>query len=147
MTEGREPYLPSRTREGSGVGTVSGIRRPTARAQQLRRDATPAERKLWSVLGASKLGTKFSRQMPVGPYICDFLSRSARLAIELDGDSHARQIGYDERRTQIIEAQGIRIIRFANADVMNNLVGVTQAIQAALAEYAHPQPLPRAGGE
>ena len=139
--------LPSRLREGSGVGTVEGIRRPTLNAQRLRREATPAERKLWSALSASRCGVKFSRQMPVGDYICDFLSRSAQLAIELDGDSHAGTAEYDERRTRFIRSRGIEVIRFCNAEVMTNLEGVVHAIRSALTERAHPRPLPRAGGE
>ena len=129
------------------MGTVPGVRRPTLRAQRLRREATPAERKLWQVLGASRLGVKFSRQMPVGDYVCDFLSRSAMLAIELDGDSHSTTPDYDARRTRFIEARGITVIRFSNADVMGNLDGVAAAIRKSLAARAHPQPLPQAGGE
>ncbi|RYD50387.1 MAG: endonuclease domain-containing protein [Sphingomonadales bacterium] len=129
------------------MGTVEGVRRPTGRAQQLRRDATPAERALWRELSGSKLGFKFSRQMPVGPYIRDFLCRAERLAIELDGDSHATTVGHDQRREHFIRAQGIRTIRFSNWDVMVNLEGVVRAIRDALGGNAHPQPLPRAGGE
>ncbi|MDQ2891605.1 MAG: DUF559 domain-containing protein [Pseudomonadota bacterium] len=128
------------------MGTVDGVRRPTLNAQRLRRDATPAERKLWSALGASRCGAKFSRQMPVGGYICDFLSRSAMLAIELDGDSHASTIEYDATRTRFIESRGIRVIRFSNAEVMGNLEGVVHIIRAALGEQAHPRPLPQTGG-
>jgi very-short-patch-repair endonuclease len=129
------------------VGTVKGVRRPTGRAQQLRRDATPAERALWHELSGSKLGYKFSRQMPVGPYICDFLCRAERLAIELDGDSHASTVEHDQRRERFISSQGIRTIRFSNSDVRGNLDGVVSAIREALGGNAHPQPLPQAGGE
>ncbi|WP_254606364.1 endonuclease domain-containing protein [Sphingomonas bacterium] len=138
---------PSRSREGSGVGTVAGVRRPTLNAQRLRREATPAERKLWRALSASQCGAKFSRQMPVGDYVCDFLSRSAMLAIEVDGDSHAATVDRDARRTRFIESRGIRIVRFGNADVMGNLEGVVAVVRAVVAERTHPQPLPRAGGE
>ena len=139
--------LPSRSREGSGVGTVEGVRRPTALAQRLRRETTPAERQLWRQIGASRLGWKFSRQMPVGPYVCDFLCRSARLAVELDGGSHASTVDHDRRRSDYIRSRGIRIIRFSNAEVMGNPDGVIAAILVALGETPHPPPLPRAGGE
>ena len=129
------------------MGTVEGVRRPTMRAQQLRREATPPERVLWQALSGSKLGFKFSRQMPVGPYICDFLCRTERLAIELDGDSHATTADHDRRRERFIRARGIRTIRFSNAEVVGNLDGVVDAIREALADQAHPRPLPQAGGE
>ncbi|ONF97043.1 endonuclease domain-containing protein [Sphingomonas jeddahensis] len=136
--------LPSRLREGSGVGTVEGIRRPTTRAQQLRRESTPAERRLWQELSASKLGAKFSRQMPVGPYICDFLSRSAMLAIELDGDTRATQVTHDAKRDAFLRERGLTILRFSNADVMGNLEGVTHRSRDALS--IAPPPTPPASG-
>ncbi len=126
------------------MGTVDGIRRPTARAQQLRQDATPAERRLWRELSASKLGLKFGRQMPVGPYICDFPCRSVMLAIEVDGDTHAHTVEADRRRSRFLRARGLRIIRFTNAEVMGNTEGVVHAIRAALA--ACPPPTPPASG-
>jgi very-short-patch-repair endonuclease len=131
---------PSRLREGPGVGTVAGVRRPTIRAQQLRNEATPAERKLWSAIHASKLGWKFSRQMPVGPYICDFLSRSAKLAIELDGYSHDLTMARDAKREAFLRSRGITILRFQNSDVTNNLAGVVHAISTALAALPTPNP-------
>jgi very-short-patch-repair endonuclease len=122
------------------VGTVEGVRRPTSRAQQLRREATPAERRLWSVINAGKLGVRFSRQMPVGPYICDFLSRSALLAIELDGDTHAATAEYDQRRDAFIRSRSIRTLRFSNRDVMQHVEGVVDAIRMALADGPTPDP-------
>ncbi len=119
---------------------MDGIRRPTVRAQQLRREATPAERRLWSVINAAKLGVRFSRQMPVGPYICDFLSRSAFLAIELDGDTHAATAEYDRRREAFIRSRGIRVLRFSNRDVLDHLEGVVNAIRDALADSPTPDP-------
>ncbi len=139
-----EANLPSRLREGSGVGTVDGIRRPTTRAQQLRREATPAERRLWQELSSSKLGAKFSRQMPVGPYICDFLSRTAMLVIELDGDTHATQVVHDAKRDAFLRDRGLTVLRFSNADVMGNLEGVVDRICAALP--MSPPPTPPASG-
>ena len=122
--------------------------RPTKRAQALRNEATPAERRLWTRLSRSQLGHKFSRQMPVGPFIADFLCRSQRLVIELDGGQHCEN-ERDESRTRLIEAQGYRLIRFWNNEVMENMDGVIEAIRSELARLAcpHPQPLPRAGGE
>ncbi|PKP90398.1 MAG: hypothetical protein CVT77_15125 [Alphaproteobacteria bacterium HGW-Alphaproteobacteria-16] len=110
------------------------------RAQRLRREATPAERALWRELSASKVGHKFSRQMPVGPYICDFLCRSARLSVELDGDSHATTVDQDRKRDTFIQARGIRILRFSNSEVVESLEGVVDSIRIALADMPTPSP-------
>ncbi len=105
--------------------------RPTARAQGLRNNATDAERRLWTQLSRSHLGHKFLRQMPVGSFIADFLCRSRRLVIELDGGQHCEN-ARDEARTRFIEAQGYRVLRFWNNEVMGNLEGVLTAIGEAL---------------
>jgi very-short-patch-repair endonuclease len=103
------------------------------RARRLRRDATPAEKKLWSALRGSNIGGfKFRRQQRLGPFVADFACQSARLVIEVDGDSHAAQIDYDARRTQFLAKEGYRVLRFTNSDVMNNLKGVCRAIELAL---------------
>ena len=83
--------------------------------------------------------------MPVGPYICDFMCREGRLVVELDGGQHDRQTRYDSERSAAIEAEGYRVIRFWNNDVLGNLEAVLGAILTKLAEL-HPRPLPQAGG-
>jgi very-short-patch-repair endonuclease len=105
----------------------------TARAQSLRRDPTPAEKKLWFEF-LRDLPFKFTRQKPLGRYVADFYCSSERLVIELDGDSHytERAEQYDERRTASLELHGIRVIRFMNADVVQNFEAVCGAITAAL---------------
>ena len=103
-------------------------KRLTGVARKLRNDMTDAERRLWSHLRASQLGgIKFTRQLPIGPFVVDFACRSARLAIELDGGQHADSPA-DDARTQIIEAHGYRVIRFWNNDVLQNTDGVLTAI-------------------
>ena len=105
------------------------------RSRQLRRDSTPAERKLWPVLrGALLDGFKFRRQQRLGPYFGDLVCQSLRLVIEIDGDMHdgARVQARDARRTAFLEHEGYRVIRFTNADVMKNLDGVVGAIRSAL---------------
>jgi very-short-patch-repair endonuclease len=116
--------------------------RNTARAKELRNRATPAEHKLWQYLSKSELGVKFSRQMPIGPYFGDFVSRSHKLVIELDGFSHDSQISQDAGRTRYVEAQGFRVLRFTNDDVLNNVEGVVIAIQQALGSIDRPTPNP-----
>src|ERR1700741_1294653 len=85
--------------------------KPRSRAQ--RRDPSPAERKLWYEF-LSSLPEKFTRQKPLGHYIADFYSSSLRLVIELDGDSHFddRAERYDARRTERLEEEGVRVVRF-----------------------------------
>ncbi len=129
------------------MGTVQGVARPTLRAQQLCREATPAERRLWREISASKLSHKFSRQMPVGPYICDFLCRSAKLVVELDGFSHDLSIVEDARRDTFLRLRGLIVLRFANRDVMTNLDGVVATIRDALADSPPPPPPASGRGE
>lgn len=112
-----------------------GYSRPTARSRELRAQATAAERYLWTALSARKVGnSRFNRQFPIGPYICDFVSRAAKLIIEVDGESHDQTIAYDMARTRFLAAEGYHVIRFSNADVMGNLDGVAKAIELALAD-------------
>ena len=87
---------------------------------------------MWRHLSRRQLdGFKFSRQMPVGPYICDFLCRERKLVIEVDGGQHAGS-DRDVIRTAYLEAEGFRVIRFWNDDVLGNLEGVLQMIAANL---------------
>lgn len=122
--------------------------RNTPRARELRNAATPAERVLWRHLSRGQLGAKFSRQMPLGPFFADFLCRSARLVVELDGFSHALRPEHDSARDRWMRAEGWRVLRFANAEVMGNVEGVVTAIRLALAEgvmdqrSAAPMPTP-----
>jgi len=73
---------------------------------------------------------KFRRQHPVGNYILDFYCEEARLAIELDGGQHAgdERIHYDAIREAYLYSQGIRILRFWNNDIFNNLEEVLETI-------------------
>jgi very-short-patch-repair endonuclease len=105
-----------------------------SRAKQMRRDATPPERRLWAYLKADQLGgAKFRRQAVIGTYIADFACRTPMmLVIELDGDTHASQQSYDADRTRYLEDRGYRVLRFANRDVMQNVDVVIATIAAAL---------------
>ena len=99
------------------------------RAGELRREPTPAERKLWSVLRGNKLnGVKFRRQHAIGNYIVDFVSIKKKLIIELDGSQHLEQTEYDEVRTKYLESQGYRVVRFWNNQVEKEIEEVVQVI-------------------
>jgi very-short-patch-repair endonuclease len=107
------------------------------RAHELRGNLTPAERKLWKYLRAHRLGgAGFRRQHAIGPYIVDFCAPRLKLIIELDGGQHADQVEYDSARTEYLERQGYRVLRFWNNDVIKNVQGVIQVISIII------QPLP-----
>ena len=89
-------------------------------ARKLRREMTDEERVLWSYLRNRQfLGLKFRRQVPVGPYVVDFLCESAKLVVELDGWQHGEREAYDVRRTGYLKTQGYRVVRYNNAEVRN----------------------------
>jgi very-short-patch-repair endonuclease len=104
------------------------------RSQNLRRDPTRAERKLWFEF-LRDLPEKFTRQKPLGHYIADFYCSSRRLVIEVDGDSHFDDRGEanDARRTVALGAEGIRVLRVTNLEVMEEFEGVCLRIRDALA--------------
>jgi len=121
--------------------------RPTELARSLRNNATPAERLLWTRLSRRQLaGFKFSRQMPVAGFVCDLMCREARLIIEVDGGQHDEQSSSDQRRTKVLEAEGFRVLRFWNNEVIESTEGVLKTILLTLRKCP-PLPLPRAGGE
>ena len=120
--------------------------RLTAYARDLRTNATKQERILWRLL--SRCRPKFTRQLPIGPYIADFACRRAKLVIEIDGSQHIDS-RHDEARTAFLEAEGWTVIRFWNSDVGVNPDGVAEAILQRAAEClggTHPQPLPSREG-
>ena len=93
---------------------------------------------LWLVLRNRQLGGfKFRRQTPIGSYIVDFVCVEQRLVIEIDGSQHDERRGYDLRRTEALEAEGYRVVRFWNDEVLNSLEGVSEAI---LLELEGPSP-------
>ncbi|HLF78635.1 MAG TPA: endonuclease domain-containing protein [Dehalococcoidia bacterium] len=114
------------------------VKRDQARA--LRRSFTDAEDKLWRWLRDREVvKTKFRRQHPVGSFILDFYCHEHRLAIEVDGGQHYEPDGLkrDDRRTVYVEAAGIKVMRFNNLDVLQNMDGVMSVILEALSR-PHP---------
>src|SRR5688572_18697671 len=92
-------------------------------ARQMRAESTDAERKLWFILRDRKLGGfKFRRQHPIAGYIVDFFCMEANLAIESDGGQHydPEGLAYDERRTKVLAAQGVRVMRFQDDEVLKH---------------------------
>jgi very-short-patch-repair endonuclease len=91
------------------------------RARQLRRRMTDAERRLWCKLRGRRFAHfKFRRQVPLGPFIVDFICFARRLIVELDGGQHALRRGYDARRTHYLEAQGFRVVRIWNHELVES---------------------------
>jgi very-short-patch-repair endonuclease/predicted RNA-binding protein YlxR (DUF448 family) len=102
------------------------------RARDLRKNDTRAETLLWSCLRNRSLGGwKWKRQVPRGAYIVDFLCSEAGLVVEVDGGGHAETEAYDGRRTEWLEAQGLRVLRFWNHQVIENLTDVCDDILKA----------------
>ncbi len=101
-----------------------------ARARELRQPQTPAERRLWAKLRDQQIGLKFRRQHSIGRFIVDFYCPECRLAIEIDGETHAEQTEYDAARTAWLAEQGYRVIRFLNEDIDHRLEGVLEVVLA-----------------
>ena len=113
-------------------------------ARALRGSMTDAERKLWHALRARRFAaTKFRRQVPIGPYVADFLCYEKRLVIEVDGSQHADS-KRDKVRDRWFAGNGFRVLRFWNNEVLTNLDGVSTAIVSALAERRY-DPFPARG--
>jgi very-short-patch-repair endonuclease len=130
--------------EKSPTWKVSSRLRSNARA--LRKNSTDAERLFWAALRDHRLnGASFRRQVPIKNFIADFVCHAAKLVIELDGGQHfsdqAEQA--DAARSTVIEAQGFKVLRFSNHDVMTNRDGVLETIASAIAERVPTPTLPR----
>jgi very-short-patch-repair endonuclease len=133
---GGEPETPSpdKGRAGEGLVFLPYEKRLTPLARANRKAPTPAENLLWQKVLRSRQfhGYKFHRQKPIGPYVVDFYCAELKLAIEIDGDSHAEQPDYDAQRTAFLESRGLRVLRYANRDILKNLPGVYEHLQTQL---------------
>ena len=116
----------------------------TQRARALRANATRAERAMWSLLRSAFPEARFRRQVPIRHYIVDFASHRVRLVIECDGGQHNEDV--DAARTRLIEAEGYRLLRFWNNEILANPEGVHAVIAASLLDV-HPHPASPIKGE
>ena len=108
-----------------------------ARAKELRRQMTPAERVLWQHLRRNQLeGFHFRRQQVIEGFIVDFYCHAAGLVVEIDGDVHQQRAEYDEERDRILAARGLRVLRIPNRDVLGNLPDVLNRIATACRSLA-----------
>jgi very-short-patch-repair endonuclease len=109
-------------------------------AKRLRREMTPAERRLWAAIRRNAVdGFHFRRQQVIGEYVVDFYCASAKLAIELDGGVHQEQWKYDESRDKIISSLGVRVLRIPN-EAMLDIEAAVEYIRQALRTSAQPNP-------
>jgi very-short-patch-repair endonuclease len=99
------------------------------KAKELRRNLTKPEKILWNHLRKKQQnGMYFRRQHPYGIYILDFYCFKANLAIEVDGDIHLYRKEYDEERTRYLESSGLKVLRFSNEEVENQIEFVINEI-------------------
>ncbi|HJW28862.1 MAG TPA: endonuclease domain-containing protein [Saprospiraceae bacterium] len=106
-----------------------------ARAKQLRKNMTEAETILWSALRNRKFhGLKFRRQHPLDNYVVDFYCHQFRLVVEVDGRHHGEKVTAfeDQEKTNQLESQGITVIRYTNAEIINHLDYVLNDLQNRL---------------
>jgi len=115
-------------------------------ARELRQPQTP---KLWSHLRNRQLdGLKIRRQHPIDArysgarcrFIIDFYCAEAKLCIEVDGDSHAEQVEYDQARTEYLNERGYTVMRFTNREVFNQCEAVLRRIADECNRLIQPSP-------
>ena len=128
----------------AAVGRRGGQRDLLGLAKRMRQEPTEAERRLWSLLRAGRMaGVKFKRQEQIGDFIVDFVCFAQKLIVEADDSQHMESEA-DERRDAWLKAQGFRVLRFWNNDILADTDAVAEAVLAAL-EIPHPNPSPARG--
>lgn len=114
-------------------------------ARSLRKNMTDAEQLIWHCLRQKQLGGfRFRRQHPFERFVLDFYCCEAKLAVELDGGQHNQPdaIVFDAERTAFLEQHGIRVIRFWNNEVFQNLDGVLQTVYDAALQCSKREKTP-----
>ena len=123
---------PNPPHKGEGFKRLALRPKAIERARELRRSMTKAERVLWRALRETFPQCHWRKQVPLGPYFADFASHSAKLVIEVDGGQHASAEQYDTDRSRFLAAQGYRVLRFWNNDILSNTDGVLHRIAEEL---------------
>lgn len=113
-------------------------------AREMRKAPTLAEERLWQKLRKEQLGVKFRRQHAIEHFIVDFYAAQVALVVEIDGPIHDQQVEYDSLRQAFLESLGLRVLRFKNDDVLENIQGVLEVIAEAIDK---PLPKHREGNE
>ncbi|WP_088347193.1 MULTISPECIES: DUF559 domain-containing protein [Rhodomicrobium] len=132
--EGGRRRRPGEGEAASAASSAAKSRHPNRdTARRLRKTMTDAERKLWSLLRSRKLaGCKFRRQVPIGPYVADFLSHECHLIVETDGGQHARSPHAPDRDAWF-RHHGFTVARYWKSDVLDNPDGVLADLTARAA--------------
>ena len=151
--KGQRPNSPPLQGRGKGWGlSVDKLSQLHGFAQEMRRQPTEPEKRLWLHLSNSQLGGfKFRRQSVIGPFIVDFLCPAKALIVEVDGWTHEDD-RKDARRDALLGSLGFTVLRFTNTDVMENVEGVLTRISATLRQLPdrwdipHPNPSPEGEG-
>ncbi|MCV3735778.1 DUF559 domain-containing protein [Rhizobium sp. TRM96647] len=115
------------------------------RAKRLRSDMTKAEAAMWNMLRDFRpRGARFRRETPIGPYIADFAWLSARIVVEVDGDSHETETGrrHDLRRDAFLDSQGFTVLRFDNLQILDGPDHVFLTIERAISTHFAREPHP-----
>ena len=102
------------------------------KAQELRKNITPQEKKLWNIIRNRQFfGYYFRRQFVIAPYIVDFICREQKIIIEIDGSQHLQphEAEYDKKRTEYLISLGYTVVRFFNNEIDNNIVGVYEQLK------------------
>ncbi len=109
--------------------------------RELRKNSTKAERIFWEVIRNKKFyRKKFYRQYPIFHditgketfFVADFFCFDEKLIIELDGKYHRYRLQEDKERTKILDRLGLRVIRFSNEEITNNLEEVLLKLKKTL---------------
>jgi very-short-patch-repair endonuclease len=122
---------------GEGFVPQTPHHRPTAKrirnfAKKMRREPTDAETAMWRLLRDRRLALfKFRRQVPFQNFILDFVCFEKRVIIEIDGSQHASS-ARDTAREALLTAEGFRIMRYWNNDVLQQPSAVLEDILAKL---------------
>ncbi len=139
---------------GGGPRVLQAPIKTVKLARRLRKEMSPPERLLWWALKQRPGGYRFRKQCPQGPYSLDFACLSARLAIEVDGEAHARgdRPARDEARDRHLQVLSFLTLRIPADEVFNNLEGVVPGIVEACQKrgplhHASHGPPPRSGEE
>ena len=110
-------------------------------ARKLRKEQTESEQTLWEILRNRQfLGKKFLRQHPITFewnnrkrfFVADFYCSEAKLVIELDGKIHETQKDYDKLRDFVMKSLGLKVLRFDNKQIAQNLAGTLKIIEMNL---------------
>ena len=145
VDKGTDPNTPPLQGRGRGWGlSRAELNTLKLRAREMRGNPTEPELRLWRNLSNGQVsGWKFRRQEVIGRAIVDFYCPSAKLVVEVDGDTHADR-AREARRDAYLRQFGLTVLHVGNPDVMTNMDGVLLTIGAALhsADSPHPNPSP-----